>query len=295
MRPPLLVIDVHYLCHRAFHSNPKELSWKGRATGVIFGFLKSISYLKDEFQTDQVAFCFEHPHLFRRDVYPPYKRRRHTKKKTPEEIKDYVSLVGQISSLHKIYLPQIGFKNVFCFRGMESDDIMAALARDCPDNEEAILVTGDADLLQCLRPNVHIYSPIERKLWTEDKFVGKLGITPPQWAVVKAIAGCKGDEVEGIRGVGDKSAIKYIKGELPQKTLQYQAITSPEGKAIVRRNRPLVQLPYASCPTPVLQQDCVTRQAWREVCGLLGMKSIAGLPPIATRKLNYGQNTRPRN
>jgi len=290
MRPPLLVIDVHYLCHRAFHSSQKELTWKGRATGVIFGFLKSISFLKDEFQTDQIAFCFEHPHLFRRDIYPPYKRRRHTKVKTPEEVKAYSSLIGQISLLHKIYLPKIGFRNVFCFRGMESDDIMAALARDCPDNEEAILVTADNDLLQCLKPNVTIYSPQKQKLFTQDWFVSTYGIEPREWAKVKAIAGCNGDEVEGIVGIGEKTALKYMTGALDMTSKAWKSITSSEGKATVRRNRPLVELPYEGCPSPKLREDQVTKQAWVETCGLLGMRSISGHPPVATRKLmSYGK------
>jgi len=290
MRPPLLIIDVHYLCHRAFHSSQKELNWKGRATGVIFGFLKSISFLKDEFLTDQIAFCFEHPHLFRRDIYPPYKRRRHAKERTPAEMRDYSNLIGQITELHQKYLPKIGFRNVFCFRGMESDDIMAALARDCPDNEEAILVTGDNDLLQCLKDNVTLYSPQKQKLLTQNWFCHHYGIWPKQWPLVKAIAGCKGDEVEGIKGIGEISALKYARGELKLDSKAYLSIVSPAGKAIVRRNRPLVQLPYSTCPRPELREDCVTKEAWVETCGLLGMRSIAGHPPVALRKLmSYGR------
>jgi 5'-3' exonuclease len=279
-----LVLDVHYLCHRAFHT-AKGLSWKGRPTGVIFQFLKSIAFLKDELQSDRVAFCFEHPHLFRRDIYPTYKLRRRLEK-SPEETRSYNELSIQISELRQRYLPKIGFKNIFCFRGMEADDIMATIADNCLDqmNEQVILVTGDLDLLQCLRPNVMIYSPQKQRMITEEWFVSQYGFPPRKWAVVKAIAGCHGDEVKGVGGVGELTAVKYVKGELAVAERRYQAISCAEGGKIVRRNRRLVQLPFEGCPVPSLQEDDVDLAGWKEVCGLLGMRSIAAHPPIATRK-----------
>ena len=284
MNQPLLVLDCHYLCHRAFHSS-KELEWQGRPTGVIFGFLKSITFLKDEFQTDRIAFCFEHPHLFRREIYPPYKRKRHTTERTDEEKQSYEALAIQISQLHKRYLPQIGFKNVFCFRGMESDDVMAAIAADAKVDEEVILVTADGDLLQCLRPNVSVYSPQKRELLTKDKFIAAHGIPPWQWVVVKAMAGCTSDEVKGIKGVGELTALRYLKGELKQASKAYQVINSSEGRAIVRRNRRLVQLPGEGCPVPKIQEDQISREQWLKVCGMLGMRSLASRPPVATRRM----------
>ena len=281
---PLLVLDVHYLCHRAFHTM-KELSFRGEATGVIFGFLKSLTLLKDEFGTDRVAFCFEHSHLLRRDVYPAYKRHRHQEQRTQEEQEARASLAGQIRQLRKQYLPRIGFKNVFCFDGYESDDIMAVLAHATkPHEEETILVTADSDLYQCLSPWVSIYSPQKQKMLTGDWFVCKYYIQPPQWAQVKALAGCATDEVKGIPGVGEATALRYLQGELKESSKAFQSIRSGEGLKIQKRNRRLVKLPYAECPTPVLREDCIDAREWRAVCAELGMRSLAGRAPIATRR-----------
>lgn len=276
-----LVLDVSYLCHRAFHVN-KGLSWKGISTGVVFGFLKSVTFLKDEFQTDRVAFCFEHPHLFRRDLYPSYKRKRSAQERTEEEKESYHVLSIQISELRRRYLPRIGFKNIFCHYGMESDDIMASIALNCPEDEEVILVTADSDLLQCLRSNVSIYSPQKRKILIEAWFLSQYGIPARKWALVKAIAGCPTDEVRGVKGVGEITALKYLTDRLPD-GVQRRAILSAEGRAIVRRNQLLVKLPHPNCPVSRLVDDQVDRGGWREVCGLLGMRSIAGHPPVATR------------
>lgn len=277
-----LVIDVSYLCHRAFHTT-KDLSWKGKATGVVFGFLKSISALKDDFQTDNIAFCFEHPYLFRREVFPAYKKKRHTRELSPDETKAMEGLSIQIHELRKRYLPRIGFKNVFCYRGFESDDIMAAIAYSTRD--EVILVTADQDLYQCLRENVSLFSPQTRKMMTYAKFFKTYGISPARWAVMKAIAGCKTDEVPGIKGIGELTALKYLTGIAGDHI--YKKITSDEACEIVNRNRRLVKLPYEGCPIPELKDDRIDPEGWREVCEMLGMKSIAGHPPISVRRGSY--------
>lgn len=279
-----LVLDCHYLCHRALHTSG-SLSWKNQATGIIFGFLKSISVLKDEFQTDSVAFCFEHRHLFRRDLFPDYKRKRKTREKSEEEQKLYESFGIQVCELRKRYLPGIGFKNIFSYRGMESDDVMASIAKNLPAGDSAVLVTSDYDMLQCLSESVSMYSPQKRKLFTESWFRKTYKLPPHKWAVVKAIAGCSGDGVPGIRGVGEVTALKYLRGELPQDSNAVRAILSKDGKATIRRNRELVELPFKGCPVPELKGDCVTRKSWLSVCEALGMKSIASRPPILTWRL----------
>ncbi len=282
MNQPLLILDVSYLCHRAFHTQ-KGMSWKGRATGVIFGFLKSIGPLKDQFLTDRVAFCFESRESHRKKIYPDYKKKRTTRERTPEEQKSYEEFVEQIVDLKTRYLPQIGFNNCFCYPGYESDDIMAAIASNLGSDDSAIIVTADHDLYQCIRSNVIVFNPQQADRVDVSAFVGRYGIRPHLWAMSKAIAGCHSDEVKGVPGVGEITALKFLRGELDPESKAHASILSPEGKAIVRRNRKLVELPFDGCPTPRIQEDCVCAKAWRRVCEELGMRSIAGHPPIAIR------------
>lgn len=280
MKQPLLVLDCHYLCYRAFHAQG-ELSFKGQMTGVVFGFLKSIRALKDEFQTDRVVFCFESNRLHRRDIYPDYKLGRH-KKQNEEERMARQSFQMQVHLLERDYLPRIGFQNIFNFLGYEADDIMAAIASKI--RGEIILVTADMDMLQCLRENVIIYSPQKRKIFTDSWFYNTYQMLPKQWAVVKAIAGCSSDNVAGIPGVGEKSALRYVQGDL-KSGIYFDRIMA--GKEIVRRNRQLVELPYGGCPVPEILEDKISKRGWLDVCGRLGMKSIAGSVPVATRALNH--------
>lgn len=270
-----LVLDVHYLAHRAFHST-KGLSWEGRPTGVIFQFLKSIQTFKDEFQTDRIAFCFEHPHLFRRDLHPGYKQRRH-KQKSPEEQRSYSELSIQISELRLRYLPKIGFRNIFYVPGMEADDILASIALNYSMEDRVVLVTADSDLYQCLRKNVMIYSPQKQKLFTKKWFLKHYGFHPRKWAILKAITGCKGDEVPGIGGVGEITALKFMRGELPADGRVFRMIKGSE--ELVKRNLDLVKLPFKPCPVDLLE-DKIDLKGWKDVCRILGMRTLSNTPPI---------------
>src|SRR5690606_23731011 len=103
-------------CHRAFHSQG-HLSWKGTASGVVFGFLRTISDLHENYPDRQIVFCFEGHKLYRKSIYSEYKNKRRVK--TPEEQRAYDELSIQITEIEKRYLPQIGFKNIFRFHGYE--------------------------------------------------------------------------------------------------------------------------------------------------------------------------------
>jgi len=267
----ILVIDTHFLCHRAFHSQMNNLAWKHRPTGVMFGFLRSVKELSNQFGANSIAFCFEHPHLFRRDISPGYKKRRTNKEKTPEEVKASQELHRQIDLLRTKYLPEIGYKNIIQEYGYESDDTMASIARDYDD---VVIVTADKDLYQCLFPGVTLYNPVTRVTTTHRTFSKQYKIRPSQWAIMKAISGCKSDEVKGITGVGEITALKFLRGELPEGHRLRNAILSSQGRATVRRNRALVELPYKGCPAFQIKPDAIRNQDWIKVVKSLGMRSL---------------------
>jgi len=93
-----------------------------------------------------------------------------------------------------------------------------------------------------LKDNVSIFKG-KGILYHEKHFIDQYGISPFQWKDVKAIAGCKSDEVPGIKGVGEKTAIKFILKQLKGK--KYDLITSEESKKIIERNKKLVYLPHS--------------------------------------------------
>lgn len=285
MNQPLLILDCHYLCHRAFHAQ-QDLSWNGIATGVIFGFLKSIGVLKNEFATDRIGFCFEGTTLWRKTWFPEYKMKRqhHERETDPEKVRARGDLCRQIDALRTRHLPLIGFKNIFYYPGYESDDLMAKFAET--EKGDVVLVTSDADLFQCLRPNVSIWDPNKKRLFTDKWFRKEYGIDPWRWAMVKAIAGCGSDGVPGIPGVGEITALKFIRGELKHSSKAWASIMSDEGKRVVLRNRKLVELPFKDpdTPLPELHEDNVKQDGWNEVCKSLGIRSLMDRAPIYSRR-----------
>lgn len=267
---PWLIIDSHFMCHRAFHTCG-DLSHRGISTGVIYGFLKSVDFLMSQFGTENVAFCFEGRNLLRRVAYPQYKMRRDkVRERDAEKEKGYQELNRQIQSLRETHLPRIGFRNIFCIDGFESDDLMAALADD--NKVQMIFVTSDSDMLQCLSWNVRIWNPIKSKMITRESFIKDKGIAPFRWADVKALSGCKSDNIDGIPGVGERTALKYLTNQCSN--ANREKILLESSQEIYRRNLLLVQLPHRKCPKINLSSDRRNMDAWNDVCDELGFSSI---------------------
>ncbi|MBM3302852.1 MAG: hypothetical protein FJY85_23255 [Deltaproteobacteria bacterium] len=271
-----LILDTDYLCHRARWSM-KDLSWKGAATGVVYGVLQSVLQLQERFQTDKVAFCFDSHVSKRREIYPDYKANRKNRQPMTEEEEAFEKEYRrQVVKLRKEYLPEIGFRNVFWQSGYESDDLMAVAALEAESfpTWSGVIVTADHDLYQCIRGNVSVYNPQKRENMTLQRFYQTYHIEPKHWATIKSIAGCSSDNIPGAKGIGEKTALKFIQDQLKKDSKAYQTIRryclSPEEKIAVR----LVTLPLEGTGTVRLKSDKIKPEGWDSVCRKLGFKSL---------------------
>lgn len=257
-----VLIDGNSLCHKAKHA-VGELTTESMNTGVVFGFLNQILKLATAYNTNDLVFAWDSKKSHRIKLFPAYKEKRRTQKenKTPEELEFDKACYQQFDLLADEIIPSLGFKNSFKFSGFEGDDIIASVVYDNPD-DDFVIATGDEDMYQLLGDGVSIRksrTDFRGKktyyLYTEQMFTEEYGITPKDWIEVKALAGCKGDEVPGIKGTGEDTAIKYLKGELTPNMKRYQNIVCPEGRAVRSRNLQLVSLPFKGCPEIVLQKQ----------------------------------------
>lgn len=282
-----IILDCDYLCHRAKYTTG-SLSYETVPTGIIYGFLRSLSSFQDLFDSCSFVFCWDSHFSYRRKIYPEYKAHRDRLLSEDEMIFEQ-EFQRQMKKLRTIYLSMIGFENVFIQRGYESDDIIASLCRDIllkssfGEECEAIIVSSDKDLYQCVSASVSIYNPQKGKLLTLQGFKKLYGILPNQWAMVKAIAGCATDNVKGIRGVGEKTAIRYLLGKLTEGT-KYFDITCPMGEDIIAKNLPLVCLPMEGTNEFKLRKDNLSEEGWREVSSMLGMKSLRNKIPFGDKR-----------
>ena len=130
---------------------------------------------------------------------------------TEWEKEEWEIAFDQFKQLRKRILPRIGFNNNHLQTGYEADDLIAKYVKD--NAEELVIASADNDLLQLLY-FADFLNLSKNKLITSKSFFSEYGILPAQWGMVKQIAGCSSDNVKGIQGVGEITAIKYLKGEL---------------------------------------------------------------------------------
>jgi 5'-3' exonuclease len=271
--PKVMLVDANALGHVVKHAT-KELSWNGDKTGVIYGFIQKMIRIQSEVNADQIIFCWDvnRDDLFRKSIFPDYKKKPE-KEQTKLE-KDLEEIARpQFLLLRKEVLPEIGFMNNIIEKGLEADDILAQLTLQLKSDNEVIIVTRDNDLHQMLvSGRVLMFDPIKMGYFSESIFHNKWGIGPEDWAYVKAIAGCAGDGVPGVPGVKEKTAIKFLKGELKATTKAYKAIVAAEEKCVF--NIRLVKLPFETTPHFNIQQDELSTTGFINVCKKYGFNSL---------------------
>jgi len=264
-----LVIDGNFLAHRAQYSMG-SLEFDGEGTGVIFGVLTEILNLGLFFETNDIIFCWDSRHSYRKKIFPGYKEKRRVM--DPQKRKDREAVQKQIKRLRKKILPKIGWNNQLLQAGVESDDLMASVVFN--KLGEFMIVTSDQDLYQCLLRNVRLWNPAKKQLMTVKKFQKEYVITPDSWRYVKAIGGCKSDSVPGVRGVGEGSAIKYMMGDLEESSSKYVATEKAIKNGEMDLYLKLVTLPYPKTKEPEIVGDSLTMEGLMEVCEECGLDSF---------------------
>jgi DNA polymerase-1 len=263
-----LLIDSAGVGYRAFHSLG-GLSHEGIATGVAFGFLSLILDLSEKYKTNQLIFCWDSPGSVRKQWFPEYKMSRDTK--TPEEKVERAQIHAQFDALRQEILPAIGFSNNPFQLGYEADDLIASIIIDNP-TKSFVVVSSDHDLYQLLQyHNCKAQHRLSGKEMTASKFMEEYRLPAREWATVKAIAGCDGDGVPGIPGVGELTAIKYLLDELNEGKKKESIEGSP---TIIRRNYKLVHLPFPGVEKIKLEEDRVAEETMFSVFSDLGFESF---------------------
>ena len=276
----LLVFDSNYVSWVISSAFWRGLSYDGNRTEIIFGFMKQLVSLFENFEPDQVAFCWDSRQSKRRDIYPEYKNNR--RKDMLEEDKDALNLIyAQFEEMKSYTLPALGFSNVFEVNGYESDDLIANVVWG-KNPDETIVISSDTDLYQLL-DYCSIYAITKGQTTNKEIFRRHYGIEPIQWVKVKAIAGCSTDNVKGIMGIGEKKAIDYLIGKLNKGKMFLKIEDSQE---IIGRNIQLVALPFAGTPTPKLRKNTLTMDKFRSICREYGMDSLLEKKSLAKWEKN---------
>uniref|UniRef100_A0A6M3LV35 Putative exonuclease n=1 Tax=viral metagenome TaxID=1070528 RepID=A0A6M3LV35_9ZZZZ len=237
MNEILIIVDCNYLGFVNKYALSEGLTYRGGRTEIVFGFFRQILEIAKRFETTHFAFCWDSKESLRKKIFPDYKANRHKEDRSEEEKSSDIEVFKQFDEIRLIGLKLFGFENIFHKEGYEGDDLMASIVKMRQGIN--IVISTDNDLFQLL-DFCSLYNLSKKEMTTKKIFTCNYSIEPDQWVEVKALAGCKSDYVPGIPGVGEKTAIKYLKGEL-KSSRTLEKIQSSD--SIIKRNRTLVSLP----------------------------------------------------
>ena len=204
----LLVIDGNSIANRAFYGIKLLTTKDGRYTNAIFGFLNIMNSLLRECEPDEVAVAFDLKHpTFRHEMYDGYKGTRHA---MPDELAQQMPILKEL-------LTDLGYRQVSA-KGWEADDILGTLAAACEArSDDCFLATGDRDSLQLVSETttVLLATSAMGRSKTEtmdlDAIHEKYGIEPRQLIEVKSLMGDTSDNIPGVKGIGEKTAMTLVK------------------------------------------------------------------------------------
>ncbi len=200
----LIAIDGNSLLYRAYFALPNMTTRDGRPTGALYGFLTMLLKLIES-KPDYLLVAFDlHGPTFRHKKYEQYKAGR---PETPQDLRAQFPMLKSI-------LREMGIAVCEC-EGYEADDILGTFAVRCQDSGiDALLVTGDRDALQLVSDSTHVL--ITKKglsdtlEYTPALLQEKFSLTPRQMIDLKSLMGDSSDNIPGIPGVGEKTALKLL-------------------------------------------------------------------------------------
>ena len=200
---PLILIDGSSYLYRAFHAYPGTMSNGEIPTNAIYGVVNMVRSMMRQFASERIAVVFDAKgKTFRDEMYPEYKANRPS---MPDELR------CQIEPLHKI-IKALGLP-LICETGVEADDVIGTLASQASKAGMPVLIsTGDKDMAQLVDDNVTLINTMTNVVMDREGVIDKFGIPPELIIDYLALMGDKVDNIPGVPGVGEKTALALLQG-----------------------------------------------------------------------------------
>lgn len=228
----LFLVDATAFCYRAYYAVRPLSTSRGEPTNAIYGFLSMIRKLMGEEKPDYVAMCFDlAAPTFRHERYVEYKAQR---KPTPDD------LIAQLEPI-KDFCRAFRFP-VYELAGYEADDLIGTLARrGTEDGFDVFIISGDKDAMQLVTERVRILNPHKDGAVYGIQEVKKRydGLAPERVVDMMALMGDASDNIPGVPGIGEKTAIKLIKqfGSLDVLLERADEVKSGSQRALLKEHR----------------------------------------------------------
>lgn len=200
-RPTLYLIDGSAYIYRAFFALPALNNSKGLQTNAVYGFTTMLLKIIRERHPDGIAVAFdEKGPTMRHEEFKDYKAQRPP---MPDGMKSQIPYIHRI--VDALAIP--GLRQA----GYEADDLIGTLARKAEQaGYDVVIVTGDKDMFQLLTPHVRIYDPVKDKWSGETECRERFGVEPARVVEIMGLMGDATDNIPGVKGIGEKTAMKLI-------------------------------------------------------------------------------------
>ena len=205
-RKKFILVDGQGLLYRAFYALPQLTTTYGQVVNAIYGFTMILIRLLEEEKPEYMVITFDTPvPTFRHKEFKEYKAHR---KKMPDELISQIPLIREIIDNYNI---------ATCSKeGYEADDVIGTLAKEAEKRDcDTIIVTGDKDAFQLISPHTKIMTTVkgvtEVKIYDEEGIRKKYGVDPKKIVDILALKGDSSDNIPGVPGIGEKTAVALIK------------------------------------------------------------------------------------
>ena len=200
-RKTVLAIDFNNILFMSYYGQPL-INSRGINVNAVKGFFFKLRILRDMFDPDYIvcASDLSRAKTFRRKMYPPYKAQRGTSDP---------AVIAQMKYASQIFA-LLGFQTINN-EYYEADDILGMISRFSERNDmDCVIVSSDKDLYQLITDHTFILSPKNSELINKEYMMNNYQLTPEQWIELKILQGDKGDNIPGIRGIGNITALKLM-------------------------------------------------------------------------------------
>ncbi|TBV03066.1 DNA polymerase I [Phytopseudomonas dryadis] len=200
---PLVLVDGSSYLYRAFHALPPLTTSRGLPTGAVKGVLNMLKSLRKQYPDSPFAVVFDAKGgTFRDELFAEYKANRPA---MPDELRVQVEPLH--ASVRALGLP------LLCIEGVEADDVIGTLARQsAADGRDVVISTGDKDMAQLVCPHVTLVNTMTGSVYDIDGVKAKFGVGPELIIDYLALMGDKVDNIPGVPGVGEKTALGLLVG-----------------------------------------------------------------------------------
>lgn len=209
-----LIIDANSLIHRAFHALPPLMNKKGQLVNAAYGFTSIFLKALKEIKPDYVACCFDVSRdTFRKEISSDYKS---TRKVQPTELYEQFPYIKELLNAFNV--------KIFELKGYEADDVIGTISKIIDERVKtggvwqdlkSIIVSGDLDVLQLVDDNTEVYTLkkgiSDVLIYNESAVKERFGFAPRSLIDYKALRGDLSDNISGITGIGEKTAMDLIK------------------------------------------------------------------------------------